>query len=241
MAHLPPVAKPPNLIVPERLTPFVDPLPRSPTARPVRLEPSPSDPKRRIPLYEIPIREFFAQIHRELPATRFWRFASSVPGPSFETRQGEDILVEWQNKLPAKHFLRIDHNLMGAEKDKPEVRTVVHVHGTRVPASSDGYPDDWITPGQCRRYYYPNQQESCMLWYHDHAMGINRLNICAGCLAPISLEIFLKEHSIYRKGNSKFRRFSLIAILPPTANFTIPFYNVLMLLGFLNFSATACW
>jgi hypothetical protein len=25
--------------------------------------------------------------------------------------------------------------------------------------------------------HYPNEQDAAMLWYHDHAMGINRLNI----------------------------------------------------------------
>jgi spore coat protein A len=29
-------------------------------------------------------------------------------------------------------------------------------------------------------YHYPNKQDAAMLWYHDHAMGVNRLNIYAG-------------------------------------------------------------
>jgi spore coat protein A, manganese oxidase len=28
--------------------------------------------------------------------------------------------------------------------------------------------------------YYPNRQDAAMLWYHDHALGINRLNVFAG-------------------------------------------------------------
>ena len=39
---------------------------------------------------------------------------------------------------------------------------------------------NWFVPGQTRRYYYPNEQDPTLLWYHDHAMGINRLNIYAG-------------------------------------------------------------
>jgi spore coat protein A len=57
---------------------------------------------------------------------------------------------------------------------------VVHVHGARVPPESDGWPEDWYAPGKSATYSYPNRQEAAMLWYHDHAMGINRLNICAG-------------------------------------------------------------
>ncbi len=31
-------------------------------------------------------------------------------------------------------------------------------------------------------YHYPSRQDAATLWYHDHAMGINRLNIYAGLL-----------------------------------------------------------
>jgi spore coat protein A len=169
MAHM--ATKPaPPLIDPQRLTPFVDPLPIPKVATPVGKRPS----------YRLPAQEFFAKIHRDLPATRFWGYGSSVPGPTIEARSGEEIQIEWPNQLPAKHFLPIDHNLMGAEKGRPESRMVVHVHGARVPPESDGWPEDGYGPGKSVTYRYPNKQDSALLWYHDHAMGINRLNICAG-------------------------------------------------------------
>jgi spore coat protein A len=59
---------------------------------------------------------------------------------------------------------------------------VVHLHGGKAPPDSDGYPEDWIVPGKSALYHYPNQQDPAMLWYHDHAMGINRLNIFAGLM-----------------------------------------------------------
>ena len=114
--------------------------------------------------------------------TRWWGFGGSVPGPTMETRSGQGIIVEWANELPPQHFLPIDHKLHGAEADKPQVRTVVHVHGAKAPPQSDGYPDDWVVPGKANLYHYPNQQDATALWYHDHAMGINRLNIYAGML-----------------------------------------------------------
>ena len=92
------------------------------------------------------------------------------------------MLVEWANDLPSKHFLPIDYSLCGAERSNPEVRSVVHLHGGKTPPESDGFPEDWYVPGQSRTYYYPNQQDATLLWYHDHAMGINRLNIYAGLL-----------------------------------------------------------
>ena len=36
-----------------------------------------------------------------------------------------------------------------------------------------------LTPGQAE-YYYPNDQGARVLWYHDHALGITRLNAYAG-------------------------------------------------------------
>jgi spore coat protein A len=29
-------------------------------------------------------------------------------------------------------------------------------------------------------YAYPNNQDACTLWYHDHAIGQTRLNVYAG-------------------------------------------------------------
>ncbi len=29
-------------------------------------------------------------------------------------------------------------------------------------------------------YYYPNEQSARLVWYHDHAIGITRLNAYAG-------------------------------------------------------------
>lgn len=60
------------------------------------------------------------------------------------------------------------------------MRTVVHLHGAKVPPHSDGYPENWYTAGHSAMYRYPNEQDATMLWYHDHAMGVNRLNIMAG-------------------------------------------------------------
>ena len=39
----------------------------------------------------------------------------------------------------------------------------------------------WIfTSGAGRSYNYHNDQEATTLWYHDHALGITRLNVYAG-------------------------------------------------------------
>lgn len=126
------------------------------------------------------MRERFVKVHRDLPPTRMWCFGDSFPGPTIETGISRAAIVEWQNNLPARHFLPIDHTLDGAGPDVPEVRAVVHLHGGRTPPESDGYPENWTTPGQKQTCLYPSAQHASLLFYHDHAMGINRLNIYAG-------------------------------------------------------------
>jgi len=170
----------PQALDPAKLEPFADALPLPPILRSNALRASPEDPSRKVPFYRIEMREVLVKLHRDLPPTRQWGYAGMVPGPTFETRSGNGLLVEWANRLPAQHFLPIDHRLHGAGLDQPEVRTVVHLHGGRTPPSSDGYPEDWYPPGRATTSFYPNRQDAATLWYHDHAMGINRLNIYAG-------------------------------------------------------------
>ena len=165
---------------PNTLARYVDPLPLRPRIRSAELHPDPTNPGQKLPLYRVRIEELHAKLHRDLPPTRLWGFNGASPGPLFETRSGQGLLVEWQNRLPEKHFLPIDHTLCGAEPDKPEVRCVIHLHGGRTPAASDGYPEHWVTPGNSILCHYPNQQDAALLFYHDHTMGINRLNIYAG-------------------------------------------------------------
>jgi FtsP/CotA-like multicopper oxidase with cupredoxin domain len=93
--------------------------------------------------------------------------------------------------------------------DYSENRAVIHLHGGNTPWISDGTPHQWITPagetadpdydrGASQRnvpdmpdpgdgaatYYYTNQQSSRLLFYHDHAFGITRLNVYVGEAAP---------------------------------------------------------
>src|SRR5271166_819068 len=161
------------------LATFVDPLPIPPIAKSSGMRPLPSSPKTNVPYYRLAAQPLDVKIHRDLKPTHMWGFGGSVPGPTLEMRSGEEVLVEWANELPQQHFLPIDYRFHGAEGN-PQVRIVTHLHGGRVPADSDGYPEDWYVPGKSLTYRYPIHQDAAMLWYHDHAMGINRLNIYAG-------------------------------------------------------------
>ena len=151
------------------LTPFVDALPMPERVTPVGPH-----------ALRVVMREIHAKVHRDVPATRMWSYGSTPVGPLIEGRSGRAMRVEWVNSLPQKHFLPVDYSLHGCGRELPEVRAVAHLHGARVPTKDDGYPEDWFAPGQSRTCHYPLEQEAATLWYHDHAMGLNRLNIYAG-------------------------------------------------------------
>ena len=63
-----------------------------------------------------------------------------------------------------------------------------HLHGGEVPPAYDGGPDAWFTQGNGDTgpgwpgavYEYPNDQQESTIWFHDHALGITRLNVYAG-------------------------------------------------------------
>jgi FtsP/CotA-like multicopper oxidase with cupredoxin domain len=85
-------------------------------------------------------------------------------------------------------------------------RATLHLHGGITPWISDGTPHQWITPAGemtawpqgvsvgnvpdmnvckaaddgCQTFYYTNQQSARLMFYHDHAWGITRLNVYAG-------------------------------------------------------------
>lgn len=88
-----------------------------------------------------------------------------------------------------------------------ENRATIHLHGGFVPWISDGTPHQWITPaGENTNYpqgvsvynvpdmpdpgdgsmtfYYNNNQSARLMFYHDHAFGLTRLNVYAGEAAP---------------------------------------------------------
>jgi FtsP/CotA-like multicopper oxidase with cupredoxin domain len=85
-------------------------------------------------------------------------------------------------------------NLFNAQYPVP---LIPHLHGGEVHSTSDGHPEAWFTYNGTRgdafnvtavgtgnaneaRFYYPNQQPPTTLWYHDHALGITRINVMSG-------------------------------------------------------------
>jgi FtsP/CotA-like multicopper oxidase with cupredoxin domain len=68
------------------------------------------------------------------------------------------------------------------------VPIVAHVHGGHSDFHVDGNPEFFFSPGWGvrgpqwldKKYLYDNSQPAGTVWYHDHALGITRLNVYAG-------------------------------------------------------------
>jgi spore coat protein A len=168
-------------------TPFLDALPLPGVAQPV------AGTAGGVATYDIAMREVQQQLHSELAGmTTLWGYGdgltSSYPGPTIEATSDQTVTVNWINDLRntslpgdplrTSHYLPIDTCPHGA--DDQSVKTVVHVHGAHVTADSDGHPEATFLPGEQVTYTYPNKQLPSTLWYHDHALGITRLNVYMG-------------------------------------------------------------
>ncbi len=146
--------------------------------------------------YQVQMVQFTQKLHRDLPPTQVWGYSAvgfppSWPGWTIECPVNVPVTVRWINNLPDSHLLArsVDHTIHGAEEEFPDVRTVVHLHGGATVPQSDGYPEDWYSPRGIRitglghnhlDCVYNNGQLATALWYHDHALGITRLNVLAG-------------------------------------------------------------
>ena len=176
------------------LTPYLDALPIPPIATPVTGAPGAAA------TYNITAREFEQQFHSQLPPSRVWGYHDGVgplhtPGPVIIARTGEPVTVNWINDIrdfvtnePRRnnHYLDVD-TLRDGEGDvcihgaEDKAKMVVHLHGGKVPPESDGYPEATFLPGDPPvPYVYPNDQQASFIWFHDHALGITRLNVYMG-------------------------------------------------------------
>jgi spore coat protein A len=173
------MASPPQVRSAVKLARYVDPLPIPPVLHPTDAA-----------AIDIEMRQFRQKVHRDLPPTTLWGYNGSWPGPTIEAHSGQPLSINWTSKLPTTHLLPIDHSIHGAESTLPAVRNVAHLHGACVLPDDDGYPEAWFTPEgehgshgpkfNPRPSSYPNCQPSTTLWYHDHCLGITRLNVYAG-------------------------------------------------------------
>jgi FtsP/CotA-like multicopper oxidase with cupredoxin domain len=121
-----------------------------------------------------------------------------------------DQTLHWANPPNANCVMGTTPNRTDCHTEVPTpytgpVPVVTHVHGAHVQPHSDGYPEAWWLPGAnnipagyamhgstytqanntntvpgSAYYSYENSQAATTLWYHDHSLGMTRLNVYAG-------------------------------------------------------------
>jgi len=118
-----------------------------------------------------------------------------------------DQTLHWANPAQSPCAMGLPRTDCRGTSDQPytgPVPMVTHVHGAHVGPVSDGYPEAWwlpdannIPPGYATEgrfyddinggspgtgsavYQYTNDQPTATLWYHDHSLGMTRLNVYA--------------------------------------------------------------
>lgn len=121
--------------------------------------------------------------HSNLGSGPTWGYGGATYlGHTIEVTRGTPISFTALNSLGTHPLAAsIDTRLHGVlATDSTNPRVSLHLHGGNTEPASDGYPEDTFLPGQAHLYNYNNNQEAATLWYHDHALGITRLNVMAG-------------------------------------------------------------
>jgi FtsP/CotA-like multicopper oxidase with cupredoxin domain len=170
------------------LTKFKDCLRVPPTLHPQQMD------DQRYSL-RVQMRPAQLQLHTELPPSEVWTYEGTLPGPIIEVWRGQHVQIEWINALPSDQPYPITAvTAPDGTQNEPgrsgrpanatvaslQPWTVVHLHGGRTAAVSDGWTENASLSGQVTTSDYANDQQATLLWYHDHAMGITRFNVYAG-------------------------------------------------------------
>ncbi len=121
-------------------------------------------------------------------------YTNSLSNTHLQSLLTYDQTIHWADPLgTSAHNNCVNGPPLAAPCTQPyagPIPAVVHLHGFEVLSQYDGHPDAWWTPGFAQKgrafvtntYNYPNQQEATTLWFHDHTLGVVRLNLYAGLM-----------------------------------------------------------
>jgi FtsP/CotA-like multicopper oxidase with cupredoxin domain len=133
--------------------------------------------------YQIDVQNTNWSFHRDLPLAPLFTYNGSLPGPMIQAHYDEPIVVRFNNQLE-----NIQYGFGFPD-------TAPHLHNMHTPSESDGYPGDFITPGNYRDQHYPMARAGCdadvaddgdereclgTLWYHDHRLDHTAENVYKG-------------------------------------------------------------
>jgi FtsP/CotA-like multicopper oxidase with cupredoxin domain len=151
--------------------------------------------------YELFMKEAQQKFHPDYAATTIWGFDGQVPGPNFQAKYGEPILVRFHNRLPS---VKKPQNFGIAE-------ITTHLHNAHTPSESDGNPVNYfnstndpnpINPLGFKDQHYPNvlagftarggtvgdpREALSSLWYHDHHLDFTAQNVYKGMFGCYNL------------------------------------------------------
>lgn len=107
-----------------------------------------------------------------------WMFNNAAPGETFIARYGEPFFIRRHNQLPSAENAKIPFGYPA---------TSTHLHNSHSASESDGYPMDFIEPGEFWDHHHPmiyarndSREALASLWYHDHMIDFTATNVYAG-------------------------------------------------------------
>lgn len=137
---------------------------------------------------------------------------TSVPGPIIQATKDIPVNIKWINNLYGNHPLPVDPTIHWADPNnigiidpnevppfppgvaqaQNPIPIVTHIHGAEISSVFDGHPEAWFTSNEDKigptftssTSQCLNKQPSTNLWYHDHTLGITRLNVYCGLYGP---------------------------------------------------------
>lgn len=125
--------------------------------------------------YVLEEQESWHTFHRDLPPTKMWTYNGTFPGPVIT------------NRLRIPTVVRRINNLNPNYRGFGIVETALHHHGGFQDPQDDGWPMDFIHPGEFKDYLIPNQVQrndrshwACSTWYHDHVADHTSGNVYHG-------------------------------------------------------------
>jgi bilirubin oxidase len=81
--------------------------------------------------------------------TDVYTYGGTIPGPTLEVMEGDEVVVRFRNELPET--------------------TTVHWHGLHLPFEADGSPFHPVAPGETYEYRFTVRPGSAgTYWYHPH-------------------------------------------------------------------------
>jgi spore coat protein A, manganese oxidase len=146
--------------------------------------------------YSFTQRQISKQLHPQLPPTPLWAYddGSGLAGQAglfgmvVVAQTGTPVQASFTHAVGDTYpaWIPVDTRFTAFGN---QVRLLTHLHGGFVSGDSDGNPG--ATPngfgaGEAQTALYPNQapqQAASLLWFHDHAPGLTRLNILGGLAA----------------------------------------------------------